>query len=69
MTKVCPTISTMVELVAALLVEGPATPRPAVAPRVGIVAAVVEKAAITAERSPLPNPKRKLVIVLEEEVR
>ncbi|XP_017186752.1 uncharacterized protein [Malus domestica] len=66
-TEVHPTIPVVVEPVVVPLVEGPAIPRSVVTLVVGPVAAIVRKVATLAEKNPSPSPKKKPIIVVEEE--
>ncbi|XP_050147322.1 uncharacterized protein LOC126622590 [Malus sylvestris] len=68
-TKVHLTFPAMIELVVTLLVEGPAAPGPANSPVIGPIVTTMRDATTLAEKCLPPNPKKKSIIVVEEELR
>lgn len=68
-TEVQPTIPAVIQPIVAPLVEVPITPKLVVTPAIGLVTAAIGKTATMAEKNPPLNPKKKTIIVVEEEVR
>ncbi|KAB2608823.1 hypothetical protein D8674_011991 [Pyrus ussuriensis x Pyrus communis] len=68
-TNVYPTLPGIVKPIVAPLVEGFAAPRVVVSPIVGPSVATMGEAATLAEKNLPPNPKKKSIVVVEEETK